>query len=114
MLPVTAVKIDRSFISGMQTDDARAEMVRAIVALAHNLRLAVIAEGVETTEELEALRDLSAEYAQGYLFARPLTAAAASALIASGPERRRTAGAASDRASKPARARAQSASISAG
>ena len=113
MLPVTAVKIDRSFISGMQTDDARAEMVRAIVALAHNLRLAVIAEGVETTEELEALRDLSAEYGQGYLFARPMAAAAASALIASGPERRRTKGAASDRASKPARARAQSA-ISAG
>jgi diguanylate cyclase (GGDEF)-like protein/PAS domain S-box-containing protein len=113
ILPVTAVKIDRSFISGMQTNDDRAEMVRAIVALAHNLRLAVVAEGVETTEELEALEELECEYAQGYLFARPLSAAAAGALIASGPERRRTEGTAANRTPKTARPRTKSASVSA-
>jgi diguanylate cyclase (GGDEF)-like protein/PAS domain S-box-containing protein len=132
MLPVSAVKIDRSFISGMQTNNERAEMVRAIVALAHNLRLTVVAEGVEAVEELKALQDLSCEFAQGYLFARPLAASAASALVASrvalelpvslhdaatspgrvaasGSERRRTAGTAADRGSKGARARPQSA-----
>ncbi len=133
MLPVSAVKIDRSFISGMQTDHERAEMVRAIVALAHNLRLSVVAEGVESVDELKALQALSCEFAQGYLFARPLSATAASALIASraplelpvalhdaakpaaehvvvsGPERRRTAGTPADRFPKAARARPQSA-----
>jgi diguanylate cyclase (GGDEF)-like protein/PAS domain S-box-containing protein len=132
MLPVSAVKIDRSFISGMQTNKERAEMVRAIVALAHNLRLTVVAEGVEAVEELKALQDVSCEYAQGYLFARPLAASAASALVASraaldlpvslhdaakspgrvaasGSERRRTAGTAADRRSKGARARPKSA-----
>jgi diguanylate cyclase (GGDEF)-like protein/PAS domain S-box-containing protein len=132
MLPVSAVKIDRSFISGMQTNKERAEMVRAIVALAHNLRLTVVAEGVEAVEELKALQDVSCEYAQGYLFARPLAASDASALVASraalelpvslhdaatspgrvaasGSERRRTAGTAADRRSKVARARPKSA-----
>jgi diguanylate cyclase (GGDEF)-like protein/PAS domain S-box-containing protein len=133
MLPVSTVKIDRSFISGMQTNKERAEMVRAIVALAHNLRLTVVAEGVEAVEELRALQDLSCEYAQGYLFARPLAASAASALVASrvplelpvalhpvaqpaparvavkGSERRQTAGTSADRGSKSVRARPRSA-----
>jgi diguanylate cyclase (GGDEF)-like protein/PAS domain S-box-containing protein len=133
MLPVNAVKIDRSFISGMQDNHERGEMVRAIVSLAHNLRLAVIAEGVEARDELEALKVLSCEYAQGFLFARPLSAAAAGALVASnaglqvqiaqldagnaapervvagGPERRRTAGSVADRGAKGARARPKSA-----
>jgi diguanylate cyclase (GGDEF)-like protein/PAS domain S-box-containing protein len=133
MLPVSTVKIDRSFISGMQTNKERAEMVRAIVALAHNLRLTVVAEGVEAVEELRALQDLSCEYAQGYLFARPLAVSAASALVASrvplelpvalhpvakpapprvavkGSERRRTAGTSADRGSKSVRAGPQSA-----
>ncbi len=127
MLPVSAVKIDRSFISGMQANKERGEMVRAIVSLAHNLRLTVVAEGVEAVEELRALQELSCEYAQGFLFARPLSASAAGALvasrvplafsvalrdvanpsservIASGPERRRIPGTAANRAPKPAR-----------
>jgi diguanylate cyclase (GGDEF)-like protein/PAS domain S-box-containing protein len=81
MLPVNAVKIDRSFISGMQEKQERGEMVRAIVSLAHNLRLAVIAEGIESAEELGALRALGCEFGQGYLFARPLSVSAASALV---------------------------------
>jgi diguanylate cyclase (GGDEF)-like protein/PAS domain S-box-containing protein len=128
MLPVSTVKIDRSFISGMHANNERAEMVRAIVALAHNLRLSVVAEGVEAVEELKALQELSCEYAQGYLFARPLAVSAASALVASriplelpvalhpvaksaparvavkGSERRQTAGTSADRGSQSARA----------
>jgi diguanylate cyclase (GGDEF)-like protein/PAS domain S-box-containing protein len=86
MLPVNAVKIDRSFISGMQEKQERGEMVRAIVALAHNLRLAVIAEGVETADELDALRTLGCEFAQGYLFDRPLSVSAASELVVHRPK----------------------------
>jgi EAL domain-containing protein (putative c-di-GMP-specific phosphodiesterase class I) len=75
------VKVDRTFITGMDADEDRAQMVRAIVMLAHNLRLAVIAEGVETSEELDALRELSCECAQGFLFSAPLGAESARALI---------------------------------
>ncbi|HEV3087637.1 MAG TPA: EAL domain-containing protein [Candidatus Elarobacter sp.] len=81
MFPVSAVKVDRTFITGMDADEDRAQMVRAIVMLAHNLRLAVIAEGVETSEELDALRELSCECAQGFLFSAPLGAESARALI---------------------------------
>jgi diguanylate cyclase (GGDEF)-like protein/PAS domain S-box-containing protein len=83
-LPVSAVKIDRSFITGMLASREQSEMVRAIVSLAHTLSLVVIAEGVESVGELEALRQLSCEFAQGFLFSRPLEAAAAAALVASG------------------------------
>jgi diguanylate cyclase (GGDEF)-like protein/PAS domain S-box-containing protein len=81
LFPVSAVKVDRSFITEMDAHEDRAQMVRAIVTLAHNLRLEVIAEGVETTDELEALRGLACECGQGYLFSRPLGAEAARAFI---------------------------------
>ncbi|GAC1580857.1 MAG: EAL domain-containing protein [Candidatus Elarobacter sp.] len=84
ILPVNAVKINRAFISGMHADRERADMVRTVVGLAHNLRLGVIAEGVERLDELEALRELSCEYAQGFLFAPSLSPSAASAFMASG------------------------------
>jgi diguanylate cyclase (GGDEF)-like protein/PAS domain S-box-containing protein len=83
-LPVSAVKIDRSFITGMLASREQSEMVRAIVSLAHTLSLVVIAEGVESVSELEALRHLSCEFAQGFLFSRPLDVPAATALVASG------------------------------
>jgi diguanylate cyclase (GGDEF)-like protein/PAS domain S-box-containing protein len=79
--PVSAVKVDRSFITGMDAHEDRAEMVRAIVMLAHNLRLSVTAEGIETAQELEALRGLSCECGQGFLFSVPLGAESARALI---------------------------------
>jgi len=78
-LPIGAMKIDRAFISTMDRDGE--EMVRMIVSLAHNLKLKVIAEGVETSEQFRRLEALSCDYAQGYLFARPLSSEAAGALI---------------------------------
>jgi diguanylate cyclase (GGDEF)-like protein/PAS domain S-box-containing protein len=82
MFPVSAVKVDRSFITGMDAHEDRAQMVRAIVTLAHNLRLSVVAEGVETAQELAALKELSCECGQGYLLSKPLAANAARELIA--------------------------------
>jgi diguanylate cyclase (GGDEF)-like protein/PAS domain S-box-containing protein len=78
-LPIGAMKIDRAFISKMDRDGE--EMVRMIISLAHNLKLKVIAEGVETGDQFRRLESLSCDYAQGYLFARPLSCEAAGALI---------------------------------
>ncbi len=72
-LPVSAIKIDRSFVSMIDGDDQNAEVVAAIITLAHNLGLRVIAEGVETALQLDTLRDLECESAQGYLFAEPMS-----------------------------------------
>ncbi len=84
-LPVTALKIDRSFVMPIGTADERPEIVRAIVMLAHNLGLRVIAEGVETPAQLQRLRDLGCEYAQGFYFSRPVDANAATVLLAASP-----------------------------
>lgn len=69
------LKIDRSFTSALSTDNAHSEVVDAIIAMAHRLNLAVIAEGVETTEQLRFLRARGCDKAQGYLFSRPVPAA---------------------------------------
>ena len=74
-LPIDTVKIDQSFISQMSTDSESAEIVRAIVSLAHNLGMNVVAEGIEQVEQLQQLRALGAEYGQGFLFARPMDCA---------------------------------------
>jgi diguanylate cyclase (GGDEF)-like protein len=71
-LPVDVIKIDRSFISRIVERDGAA-LVTSIVSLAGSLQLSVIAEGVETVEQLELVRDLGCRYAQGFLFARPAT-----------------------------------------
>jgi len=70
-LPVDSLKIDRSFISGMDRDKEAWEIVRVIITLAHNLGLKVVAEGVETKEQAKQLTELGCELAQGYFFARP-------------------------------------------
>jgi predicted signal transduction protein with EAL and GGDEF domain len=62
-------------------------MVRAITAIAHNMGMDVVAEGVETAEQLEWLRSIGCEYAQGFYFSRPVDYAAATGLIASSPWR---------------------------
>jgi diguanylate cyclase (GGDEF)-like protein len=67
-----ALKIDRSFVDGLGADDDDSTIVEAIVRMAHSLRLAVVAEGVETEAQLSQLRRLRCDSAQGYLFARPL------------------------------------------
>ncbi|WP_051669805.1 putative bifunctional diguanylate cyclase/phosphodiesterase [Bryobacter aggregatus] len=80
-LPFDTVKIDRSFICTMGQDHTAYEIVRAIISLAQSLGLQVIAEGVETRAQAEALRDLGCGYAQGYLFAPPLTQEAARRML---------------------------------
>ena len=69
--PVDTLKIDRSFVGRMGDEGDDPEIVRTIIALAHGLKLEVMAEGVETPEQLAQLKALGCEYAQGYLFALP-------------------------------------------
>jgi len=76
------LKIDRSFIASINADDGSAEIVRTIIGLARNLDLTVIAEGVETEEQLHKLYELDGRYAQGFLFAKPLDASAAESVLA--------------------------------
>jgi diguanylate cyclase (GGDEF)-like protein/PAS domain S-box-containing protein len=80
--PVDTLKIDRSFINWMSARDEDSEIVRTIVELAHNLHMEVIAEGVETEEQLSHLKALQCEYGQGYYFSRPVDAESAGGLIA--------------------------------
>ena len=82
---VDALKIDKSFVQRVGTEDEPEEIVAAITSLAHNLGLNVIAEGVQTPTQLERLRDLGCEFGQGYLFSRPLDPAYAHALIVEDP-----------------------------
>ena len=83
--PVDAVKIDRSFVTQMTYSAENLEIVKAIVHLAKNLGMGLVAEGVENNEQLGLLKDLGCDYAQGYLFGKPLEAPAAEALLAQGP-----------------------------
>ena len=70
-LPVDEIKIDRSFISGMRTDEDDAVIVRSVIELGHNLGLRVVAEGVETIETFDALAALGCDEAQGYFITPP-------------------------------------------
>jgi EAL domain-containing protein (putative c-di-GMP-specific phosphodiesterase class I) len=81
-LPIDTLKVDRSFVSRMASNNENTEIVRTIVTLAQSLELKVVAEGVETSEQLAQLQILRCEGGQGYLFSRPLDAAAAGALLA--------------------------------
>ncbi len=80
-LPVSTLKIDRSFINRMAASKEGAQIVQTIVVLAHNLKMKTVAEGIETAEQLEKIKRLGGEYAQGFLFAKPLAASAASRLL---------------------------------
>ncbi|GKS86583.1 EAL domain-containing protein [Acidovorax sp. SUPP1855] len=71
-LPVDELKIDKSFVIGMASDDGDEQIVRSTIDLAHNLGLSVVAEGVETVSILERLRALHCDDAQGYYISRPL------------------------------------------
>jgi sensor c-di-GMP phosphodiesterase-like protein len=73
-LPLDKLKIDRSFISGVAASRDDAEIVRAIVSLAHSLHLKVIAEGVETDEQLTFLRGLGCDQYQGFHCSPPVPA----------------------------------------
>lgn len=74
-LPAQELKIDRSFVSDLDTNESNSAIVRAIVTLAHDRQLKVVAEGIETSAVLQRLRDLGCDVAQGYLISRPLPAA---------------------------------------
>ena len=73
-LPIDVLKIDKSFINDITTNKDDASLVIAVIGLAHNLNLKVVAEGVETDEQLEFLNSFGCDEYQGYLFSRPLTA----------------------------------------
>jgi EAL domain-containing protein (putative c-di-GMP-specific phosphodiesterase class I) len=74
-LPVHALKIAGSFVEGLRTDEGGdtvdSQIVNALVSLAHSLKLDVIAEGVETREQADRLREIGADSAQGWLYAKP-------------------------------------------
>ncbi len=82
--PLDTLKIDQSFVKRMQEDGQGGEIVTTIVQLAGNLKMDVIAEGIETDFQLAGLREMGCDYGQGYFFSRPLTADKASELLASG------------------------------
>ncbi|MGA7755311.1 MAG: EAL domain-containing protein [Candidatus Sulfotelmatobacter sp.] len=75
--PVDTLKIDRSLIREMQSDRATADIVELIIALAHKMSLKAIAEGIETSRQMERLLELGCEFGQGYYFSQPLDALAA-------------------------------------
>lgn len=79
--PIDTVKIDQSFIRDISIDADDAAIVRAIVAMAKSLKLSVVAEGVETGEQLAFLSSLGCDFAQGYLLGRPVDAAAMTAML---------------------------------
>jgi diguanylate cyclase (GGDEF)-like protein/PAS domain S-box-containing protein len=83
--PIDELKIDREFVSGMEFDRRNAQLVQAIVALARNLGVPVVAEGVESREQLEALRELKCDFGQGFLFSEPVPHPEADALLARDP-----------------------------
>jgi diguanylate cyclase (GGDEF)-like protein/PAS domain S-box-containing protein len=83
--PINTIKIDRSFVSNMNSDLENFEIVRTIATLAHTLGMDVVAEGVETAEQLAQLKSLGCEFGQGYFFSKPLDCAATEATISKNP-----------------------------
>lgn len=84
--PLDTLKIDRSFTKAMGSEGDNTEIVRTLLPMAKSLRLNVIAEGVETAEQLAILRKLQCEYAQGYYFSKPVNAKAAGTLLKQNPK----------------------------
>lgn len=72
--PVNTLKIDRAFISGMESDEETSEIVRIIISMAHNLGLSVVAEGIEHQSQVDMLRQMHCEWGQGFLFSRAVAA----------------------------------------
>jgi len=73
-LPIDKIKIDHSFVQDLSRDPGDAAIVSAIIALGHNLNLSVVAEGVETSEQLDILRSYDCDEFQGFLASEPLSA----------------------------------------
>jgi diguanylate cyclase (GGDEF)-like protein len=83
--PVDSLKVDRSFIRDVPADLDDVAITKAIIALAHSLNLKVIAEGVETTEQLDLLRSLKCDQIQGYIFSKPVPAEEFAKLLKAAP-----------------------------
>ena len=81
-LPVDTLKVDRSFVTQMDTDDEKRQIAHVIVSLAKLLGMTVVAEGAETSGEIDALKSIECQYAQGYFYHPPLAIADAEAVLA--------------------------------
>ena len=86
--PLDSVKIDRSFVWNMAASPKNVEIVRTVLRLAENLGMRVVAEGIETKEQMQQLRDLGCRYGQGFLFSKPVEALQAERLLSTGLERK--------------------------
>ena len=80
-LPASTLKIDRSFVTRLSEDPHTLHVVRAIMRVAHSLDMQVVAEGIETMDQLEHLRALDCDFGQGYLYAKPIAADLVDALL---------------------------------
>jgi FOG: EAL domain len=89
-LPVSSVKIDRTFIRDLGASEGDTAIVSAALAIAHSLKLRVIAEGVETIEQVTFLRQRRCDAAQGFYFSRPVAAEAIPSLLAEPPSMRQS------------------------
>jgi EAL domain-containing protein (putative c-di-GMP-specific phosphodiesterase class I) len=81
-LPADTLKVDRSFVAGLGEDAEDTAIVRMIIELAHTLGMRIIAEGVESEEQAEQLREMGCDLGQGYYFAKPSPPEAASEFVA--------------------------------
>jgi diguanylate cyclase (GGDEF)-like protein/PAS domain S-box-containing protein len=79
--PIDILKIDKSFVMNLEWDEANASIATAVISLAHNLNLKVVAEGIETEEQLQFLKEHQCDFGQGYLISRPVEMAEAIELV---------------------------------
>ena len=87
-LPIDVLKIDRAFVSGMDTEANTLPVVRSVITLAHTLNLEVVAEGVERQSQARMLEGLGCDYAQGFLYSKPVSARDACITVATAAEER--------------------------
>ncbi len=87
-LPVDTLKIDRSFVIGLPEDEEDVSIVQAIITMAHGLGLRIVAEGVDSDDQVGFLRERGCDCYQGYLYSRPVPAPAFESLVSSGTARR--------------------------
>ena len=88
-LPLDTIKVDRAFVTELDEKDPNVAIVQAVLSLAHGLGINVVAEGIETPNQMQRLRELGCDLGQGYLWSRPLPALDAAALLTRGERQRR-------------------------